>query len=109
MAAIPELSYNEFLAFLFVYSAQMNYPLSAEELEYIKTRTEIEDIDTIKHSLHSMSDADVLEMIEAYRKRYFDTPEKENKIRTDLEKLLNTPGKHSQLEKVAIHIIEKII
>ena len=41
-------SYNEFLAFLMVYGAQMNQGLTVEELNFIKTRTGIEDIDKIK-------------------------------------------------------------
>src|SRR5688572_27953593 len=102
-------TYNEFLAFLFVYAAEMNTKLSEEELEFIKARTHIVNVDAIKETVDSFSDAEVLELIDSYRKKYLDTNEKKEKARSDLENLLKTPGEHSQLEKVAVHILEKII
>ncbi len=102
-------SYQEFLAFLMIYGAEMNYPLSDEELAFIKERTGIADVLSIKNVVDSTSDADAIELIDSYRIHYLDTPEKEEKVRQDLEDLLKTGGLHSQLEQAGIHILERFI
>lgn len=102
-------TYNEFLAFLLIYGAEMNYPLTKEELAFIKNRTSISDIEKIKNKVESVSDSEAIEIIDDYCKRFLDTPAKKDKVRADLEDLLNTGGLHSQLEKAGIHILEKFI
>ena len=102
-------NYNEFLAFMLVYAAEMNYPLSKEELAFIKERTAINDIEKIKATVDSVSDIAALDIIEDYRKKHLDTPEKHQQVKTDLENLLKTPGIHSQVEKAGVHILERII
>lgn len=102
-------TYNEFLAFLLIYGAEMNLTLSQEELNFIKERTGIPDIEKIKSRVDSVGDMEAIEIIDDYRKRYLDTPEKEQKVRKDLEDLLNSGGLHSQLEKAGIHILERFI
>jgi len=61
-------TYNEFLAFLLVYAAEMNYPLTAQELEFIRERTQIMDIEKIKSTVDSVNDIEALDIIESYRK-----------------------------------------
>lgn len=102
-------SYNEFLAFLLIYAAEMNYPLTKEELEFIQQRTQINSIDAIKATVDTLSDAASLDIIDDYRSKYLSAADKAQQAKTDLENLLNTDGLHSQLEKAAIHILEKII
>ena len=102
-------TYNEFLAFLMIYGAEMNQVLTPEELNFIKTRTGIEDIEKIKSSVDSISDAEALEAIDDYKSRFLSTPESKSKVKTDLEGLLNTPGNHSQFEKVVVHLIERLL
>ncbi len=102
-------SYNEFLAFLMIYGAEMNYRLSPEELAFIKTKTGVADIDAIKRKVDHISDALALEQIDNYKKKYLVSPESQTKAKRDLEDLLKTPGMHSQLEKVVVHLIEKLI
>src|SRR4051812_27437386 len=99
-------SYNEFLAFLLVYAAEMNYPLTEEELQFIKARTQINDIEKIKSTVAAVKDVEAIDIIEEYRKKYLHTPEKELQAKTDLENLLKTPGIHSQLEMAGVHILE---
>ncbi len=102
-------SYNEFLAFLLVYGAQVSSSLSEEELEFIRERTNIENIGKIKVKVDSVSDVEGIEIIDHYREKFLNTQENKDKVKRDLEGLLNTDGKHSQLEKVAVHILEKLI
>ncbi|MDB5284699.1 MAG: hypothetical protein JWO06_3774 [Bacteroidota bacterium] len=102
-------SYNEFLAFLMVYGAQMNYTLSKEELEFIKQKTGIQDIEKIKAKVDSINDIEAVEIIDDYKNSFLSTPESKLKAKRDLEAMLKTPGTHSQLEKVAVHMIEKLI
>jgi hypothetical protein len=102
-------TYNEFLAFLLVYSAEMNYPLTVEELQFIQTRTEISDILKIKQKVDSVSDAEAMDIIDDYKKRYLDTPEKSARAKQHLEDLLKTPVSHSPLETAVVHIIERFI
>jgi len=102
-------AYNEFLAFLLIYAAEMNGSLSKEELEFIKTRTRISDVEKIKAVVDSVNDAEAIEVIEDYRKQYLNTKEKKEQTKSDLENLLKTPGIHSQLEKAGVHILEKLI
>jgi hypothetical protein len=102
-------SYNEFLAFLMIYGAQMNLALSEEELEFVKNKTGISNIEKIKERVARSSDIEALDIIEEYRKIYLDTTEKKEKVRQDLEGLLKSDPGHSQFEKVVIHILERII
>ncbi len=102
-------SYNEFLAFLMVYAAQMNLVLSEEELDFIKNKTGISNIDSIKARVESISDIEALDIIEVYRNQYLDTKEKQEKVRQDLEGLLKADTGHSQLEKVVIHLLERVV
>jgi hypothetical protein len=103
------LTYNEFLAFVMVYGAQINLNLSAEELAFIKTKTGINNIDSIKQKVDDVNDIGAIEIIDTHRKIYLTTPEKEAKMRKDLEEMLQSSGEHSQLESVAVHILEKLI
>lgn len=102
-------SYNEFLAFVLVFGAEMNVPLSKEELQFIQERTQIENIGKIKSKVDSVNDAEGLEVIEHFRQKYLTTAEAKQKAKHDLEELLKTEGKHSSFEKAAVHIIEKLI
>ena len=102
-------SYNEFLAFLLIYGAEMNYTLSKDELEFIKKRTGITDIEKIKNQVESISDAEAMELIDNYKKMHLPTEESKTKTKRDLEELLKTPVNHSQLEKVVVHLMEKLI
>lgn len=102
-------SYNEFLAFLMVYGAEMNQHLSAEELDFIKTRTGIHDISNIKEKVDSMSDAEGIELIDIYKGKYLSTDESKSKAKNDLEELLKTPGNHTQFEKVVVHLMERLL
>jgi hypothetical protein len=102
-------SYNEFLAFLMIFGAEMNYPLSKEELEFIRERTKINNIEKIKAKVDSVTDVEGIELIDHYRKLYLNTTDNKDKARHDLEGLLKTEGKHSQIEKAAVHILEKLI
>jgi hypothetical protein len=101
------LSYNEFLAFVMIYAAGMNSGLSQEELAFIKEKTMVTDIDKIKAQVDGMTDSENIELIDNYKKRYIAGDEGSAKAKADLEGLLKTGGQHSQLEKVAVHIIEK--
>ncbi|MCX6199346.1 MAG: hypothetical protein NTY88_09020 [Bacteroidetes bacterium] len=102
-------SYNEFLAFVLVFGAEMNLPLSKEELEFIQERTQIENIGKIKTKVDSVSDTEGLDVIEHFRQKYLTDVDAAAKAKQDLEGLLKTPGKHSPFEKAAVHIIEKLI
>ncbi len=102
-------SYNEFLAFVLVFGAEMNVPLSKEELQFIQERTQIEDIGKIKAKVDSVSDTEGLDVIEHFRQKFLTAKEAEQKAKLDLEGLLKTPGKHSPFEKAAVHIIQKLI
>lgn len=102
-------SYNEFLAFLLIYGAEMNAPLTKEELQYIQQRTNIADVAKIKNKVDSVSDAEALDVIDDYKKKFLINPEAETQARKDLHNLLDTPGMHSQLEKVVVHILERLI
>lgn len=102
-------TYNEFLAFVMVYGAEMNYNLSPEELEFIKQKTEISDINKVKAKVDSINDAEALDLIDEYRKHHLNDADKVTKVRRDLEALLHSGGTHSQLEGVAIHILERLL
>ena len=102
-------SYNEFLAFLMVYGAEMNQHLTHGELDFIKTKTGIQNIDEIKAKVDGMSDAEGIELIDSYKLKYLSSPESKIKVKSDLEALLQTPGNHTQFEKVVVHLIERLI
>jgi len=102
-------SYNEFLAFLMVYGAEMNQQLTHGELDFIKTRTGIQDIEKIKAKVDGMSDAEGIELIDSYKCKYLSTEESKNKAKSDLDDLLKTPGNHTQFEKVVVHLMERLL
>jgi hypothetical protein len=103
------LSYTEFLAFLMIYGAEMNQVLTKDELDFIKTRTGIQDIEKIKARVDGISDAEAIEVIDDYKSKFLPTPESKSKVKNDLEGLLNTPGNHTQFEKAVVHLIERLL
>lgn len=103
------LTYNEFLAFLMIYAAEMNLELCAEELVVIREKTGIDNIESIKTKLDRLSDIEALDVIDQHRKLYLSNKVDEEKVRQDLEALLQSSGQHSQIERAAVHILEKII
>jgi hypothetical protein len=105
----PQLSYNEFLAFLMIYAAEMNLELSAEDLAVIREKTGINNIEAIKAKVDELSDIEAIELIDQHREIYLGNKVDEDKVRQDLEALLHTAGTHSQLERAAVHILEKMI
>jgi hypothetical protein len=102
-------SYNEFLAFLMVYGAEMNRVLTQDELDFIKTRTGIHDIQKIKIKVEGLSDAEAIEVIDECKLKYLPTPESKSKVKSDLEGLIHTPGQHTQFEKVVVHLLERLL
>jgi len=105
-------SYNEFLAFLLIYGAEMtetSQSLTNEEISYIRERTGIADIDKIKDKVDSATDVQAIEILEDYRTKYLDTDDKKKKVHHDLEDLLKANHTNSQLEQVVIHILERLI
>jgi len=105
----PTLTYHEFLAFLMIYAAELNLELSTDELAIIRQKTGIEQIEPIKTKVDILSDIEALELIEQHRKIYLSSATEEEKVRQDLEALLHSAGQHTQLERAAIHILEKLI
>ncbi len=103
------LSYNEFLAFVMIYAASMDNSLTKEELSFIMQKTGASDVERIKAQVDGMADAESIELIDDYKKKYLAQPELVVKARRDLEGLLATPGQHSQLEKAVVHIIERLL
>ena len=102
-------TYNEFLAFLLVYGAQMTTTITLEEKAFIQARTGISDIDKIVKQLDDMSDIEAIEVIGDYRQRFLHAEDTKQKVRQDLEDLLKTNDKPSQFDHVIIHIIEKLV
>jgi hypothetical protein len=102
-------SYSEFLAFIMIYGAEMNQHLTQSELDFIKTRTGIQDIAKIKEKVDGMSDAEGIELIDSYKSKYLSTSESKLKVKSDLEALLLTPGNHTQFEKVVVHFMERLL
>ncbi|MBL0310886.1 MAG: hypothetical protein IPP77_14815 [Bacteroidetes bacterium] len=102
-------TYEEFLAFILLYAAEMNQDLSPNEMKFIEEKTGVEDIDRIRQHLDKISDTESIETIDHYKKVYLTTTESTLKAKRDLEALLKTPGVHSQFEKAAVHMIEKLI
>ncbi len=87
----------------------MNQHLTQGELDFIKTRTGIQDIGKIKEKVDSMSDAEGIELIDSYKCKYLSTEESKSKAKSDLDELLKTPGNHTQFEKVVVHLMERLI
>lgn len=106
---MQQFNYNQFLAFVLIYAAEANIDVSEGELEYIRTRTGIEDITPIKELVDSLSDAEIIDRIAEFRKQFLDTPEKEKQVRTDLENMLSSNEHPNQFEKAVVHIIERIL
>ncbi|HWB62191.1 MAG TPA: hypothetical protein VG603_01685 [Chitinophagales bacterium] len=108
-AETKALSYKEFLAFLMVYVAEMNYSLSAAELGFIKDNTGIPDIEKIKFRVDNISDAEAIDLINEYKAQYLPDEASRAAARNHLEEMLKAPGMHSQLETVVAHMVEKFI
>lgn len=103
------LSYNEFLAYVMIYATGMNNKVTKEELAYIMQKTGVADVDSIKAKIDSMTDAENIELIDAYKQKNLSSPDQVTKARRDIDALLKTPGEHSQLEAAAVHMIERIL
>lgn len=102
-------TYEQFLAFVWMYTAETNYHLTELEIDFIKQNTGIEDIAPIQSLLDSVSDSEAIDLIAAYKTAHLSNPEAEAKARKDVEALLGSKGEHPQIERAALHILERIL
>lgn len=101
--------YQHYFAYALIYIAEMHYNISPAELDFIKNHTGLESVAEIDALVKANSDIESMDILQEFKARFLNTPEKENAVRKDLEALFAVEHHHQQFEKAALHLIEKIL
>ncbi|MFN8310449.1 MAG: hypothetical protein U0T73_10845 [Chitinophagales bacterium] len=107
--AYTEWTYKEFLAYALVYVAELDRKLSDEEIAFVRARTGIDDVLRFDRMIKQHSEGKSMEILSFFRKKYLGNADLEQAVRRDLEAIFDTEHQHQQFEKMALHLLEKII
>jgi hypothetical protein len=86
-SSINDWSYNQFLAFLLMYSASSDYKFTQEEKEFIKSHTGDVSFSQIEEVLNEYSDYEIVQTIMSFKDKYYPTTNEKEKIFEDMKKL----------------------
>ncbi|MFN8275856.1 MAG: hypothetical protein U0T84_00095 [Chitinophagales bacterium] len=106
---VEHWTYEEFLAFALVYVAELDGQLSSEEIAFVRQRTGLANVRYYDAIVKDLSDSESMEILALFKKRYLADTAAEQRVRTDLEAMFRSGHHHQQFERVALHLIEKLI
>lgn len=107
----PEItwSYEEFLAYTLFYAANADLDITSEEREYIIEKVDTKVYASIKKEFEKDNDYWQLEKIKVYCNNNLKTSECRDKLYADIEALLRSDGKYSNIEKYFFNALKKVL
>ena len=97
-ADIP-YSKEESKAFILCYCAQIDFTLSLEELEYMKSKTNSDNITKAYKEICKSNDFQIIQRIQTLVDNYWRTEVDKNNLLKDIWDLFLTDGKCNQMER----------
>ncbi len=92
-------SKEESKAFILFYCAQIDFTLSREELEYMKSKTNLKNITKACKEICRSNDYQIIQRIQLLVHKYWRMEDDRNRLLRDIKALFLTDGKCNQLER----------
>jgi len=92
-------SKEESIAFILFYCAQIDFTLSNEELDYMKSKTSDKNITKACKEIDNSNDYQIIQKIHSLVQKYWSMDEDKNHLLKDIKTLFLTDGKYNQVER----------
>ncbi len=92
-------SKEESKAFILFYCAQIDFTLSREELEYMKSKTNMKSISKACKEICRSNDFQIIQRIQILAHKYWRMEDEKINLLKDIKTLFSTDGKCNQMEK----------
>ena len=92
-------SKEESKAFILFYCAQIDFTLSREELNYIKSKTNLKNIEKTCKEIYRSNDFQIIQRIQFLVHKYWRKEDDRNHLLKDIKALFLTDGKWNQMER----------
>jgi hypothetical protein len=102
-------SYNEFLAFLLIYIANVDIEFTEDEKALIRNCTGEATFDKMLIEFENMSDYKAYETILSYKSVYFPTPTEKQSIMEKMLEVCNVDDALNVMEKEIIHFMDRMM
>lgn len=101
--------YHEFLAYLLLYAASADLEISQQEIDTIKAKIGEQYFDKAYEKFQEWTDYERLQFILACKPRFFDTPDKREKVLHEMRQVFESDNDYSYMEKNIMRSLEKLL
>jgi len=105
----PKLTPNQFLTFLLLYAAHVDYNYDEKEEVFIKNKTDANTYQEMHKLFHSNSDYQCLKIILGHKNQYYKSECERQLIYNEIIQLLKADGDYSRAEKVFLEFFKRMI
>ena len=107
--SIDELSYDDFLALLYIYSASVDLDLSSDEKKSIINKVGNESYEKSFQLFKQLKDIEVTDLLFKLGHKFILTEEDKELVIKDINNIIHTNGRHSRVEEDVLLFIKKLI
>lgn len=104
-----ELSYDQFIAFLLIYTSHADYDFGEEEKEYIKTKVDSVIYEEMYAYFLEQSEYGALQVILNHKSKFYNLPEKKKQILGMIKENFYSDGDYSKLEKNLLNFLDHLL
>jgi len=105
----PKWSYNQFLAFLLIHTANADMEFTEDEKDTISKVVTPEELDIIKSEYDAASDYEVIQIILTYKGLYYPTIDRKQELLREVIKECCADGDYSALERNLTMFLRKLM
>ncbi|HNM25108.1 MAG TPA: hypothetical protein PKL15_06745 [Saprospiraceae bacterium] len=102
-------SYEEFHAFVLLYAANTDGNVTEDEERLISPTLPAESYARVRELFFKSSDAEVLDIIVAFKNKYCGTPADKERILADMRAVFEAHHGFEQIEREMLHMFDKLM
>ena len=102
-------SYDEFIAFMLIYIANVDIEFAEEEKALIRSNVGETTFDKMLAIYDSMSDYKAYETILSYKEKYFASEAEKNILFEKMKDLFHADADYNIMEKELLHFLERMM
>lgn len=103
------MDYNEYLAFLLLYAADIDQQIKEEEKEIILTVVEQSEYKAIKKRFDKLNDYERIELIQSHKEEFISTEIDKEKILNDLKSIFLADDEYLAIEKAIFMYLKRLL
>lgn len=104
-----DLTKSEFIAFVLIYAAHIDFEFTSNEVDFIKSKTCEKSYDKMYKLFEKKGDYAAMKVILSHREKYFETEEKQEALYNMLIQLFKVDGDYSKIEKNFLPFFKKMV